>query len=386
MTHPGTDPARARDLPPMGHYARAAAVVVGVVALALLAWATRGVLLMIFGGFLLAAGLDPLVRSLERRGLRRGWAVFFVVLAILAVVIAFVIVALRPAIAQAAEFVLAIPDLLEQLSVRFGGSDFATYLASPEFAAQVRSAIDNIVEFAAQGVSVVVGVLSGIAGIVFTAFTIGAITVYLMLALPRIKSFAGRALGEEERVGVFSEALNRIGGYVTGQLGICACAGIAAGIVFVILDMPYAALLALVVAVLDAVPQVGATIGAIIASVVALTVSIGTMVAVIVFFVIYQQIENYVIVPRVFAYAVSLTPITVFLAVLLGGTVGGFVGAIVALPVAASLKVIVQYVFRSRLAQIESREVPASLAPTQPRARSRERPVDEPERNDGPEA
>jgi predicted PurR-regulated permease PerM len=219
-------------------------------------------------------------------------------------------------------------------------------------------------------------VLSGVLGAVFTAFTIGAITVYLMLALPRIKAFAGRALADDERVGVFSEALRRIGGYVTGQLGICACAGVAAGIIFVILDMPYAALLALIVAVLDAVPQVGATIGAIIATLVALTVSIGTAVAVVVFFVVYQQIENYVVAPRVFAYAVSLTPITVFLAVLLGGTVGGFVGAVIALPVAASLKVIMQYVFRARLTQIEGRTVPASLAPTQPRPRRRPRQTD----------
>ena len=377
MTHPGVDPATgARDLPPMGHYARVAAVVVGVVALALLAWTTRGVLLMIFGGFLLAAGLDPMVRSLERWGLRRGWAVFVVVLAILTGVIAFVIVALRPAIVQAGEFVLAIPDLLEQLAARFGRSDVATYLASPEFADQVRSTIDNIVGFAAEGVGVVLGVLSGVLGAVFTAFTIGAITVYLMLALPRIKAFAGRALADDERVGVFSEALRRIGGYVTGQLGICACAGVAAGIIFVILDMPYAALLALIVAVLDAVPQVGATIGAIIATLVALTVSIGTAVAVVVFFVVYQQIENYVVAPRVFAYAVSLTPISVFLAVLLGGTVGGFVGAVIALPVAASLKVIMQYVFRARLTQIEGRTVPASLAPTQPRPRRRPRQTD----------
>mgnify|MGYP003406485471 CR=1 FL=1 len=113
MTHPGADrTTRVRDLPPMGHYARAAAVVIGVIALALLAWTTRGVLLMIFGGFLLAAGLDPMVRNLERRGMRRGSAVFLVVVVIVAGLIAFVVVALRPAIVQAAEFLLAIPDLL----------------------------------------------------------------------------------------------------------------------------------------------------------------------------------------------------------------------------------------------------------------------------------
>jgi predicted PurR-regulated permease PerM len=216
-------------------------------------------------------------------------------------------------------------------------------------------------------------VLSSAAGVVFTAFTVGAITVYLMLAFPRIKGFGGRALGDEQRVGVFSEALRRIGGYVTGQLGICACAGITSGIVFLLLDMPFPALLALIVAVLDAVPQVGATIGAIIATIAALTVGIGTAVVVVIFFVIYQQLENYVIAPRVFASAVSLTPMSVFLAVLFGGTVGGLLGAVMALPIAASLKVIFQYVFRDQLAQIEGRDVPESLAPPEPRPRRRRR-------------
>jgi len=379
MTHPGADPTtRGRDLPPMGHYARAAAVVIGVIALALLAWTTRGVLLMIFGGFLLAAGLDPMVRNLERRGMRRGSAVFLVVVVIVAGLIAFVVVALRPAIDQAAEFLLAIPDLLAQLSERFGDSNLADYLASPEFADEVRGAIDNIVGFAAEGVGAVLGVLSGAAGAVFTAFTVGAITVYLMLALPRIKAFGGRALGDEQRVGVFSEALRRIGGYVTGQLGICACAGVTSGIVFLLLDMPFPALLALIVAVLDAVPQVGATLGAIIATIAALTVGVGTAVVVVVFFVIYQQLENYVIAPRVFASAVSLTPMSVFLAVLFGGTVGGLLGAVIALPVAASLTVIFQYVFRDQLAQIEGRDVPEALAPPEPRPRRRRRRVDTP--------
>jgi predicted PurR-regulated permease PerM len=380
MTHPGADrTTRVRDLPPMSHYARAAAVVIGVIALALLAWTTRGVLLMIFGGFLLAAGLDPMVRNLERRGMRRGSAVFLVVVVIVAGLIAFVVVALRPAIVQAAEFLLAIPDLLAQLAERFGDSNLADYLASPEFADEVRGAIDSIVGFAAEGVGAVLGVLSGAAGAVFTAFTVGAITVYLMLALPRIKAFCGRALGDEQRVGVFSEALRRIGGYVTGQLGICACAGVTSGIVFLLLDMPFPALLALIVAVLDAVPQVGATMGAIIATIAALTVGVGTAVVVVVFFVIYQQLENYVIAPRVFASAVSLTPMSVFLAVLFGGTVGGLLGAVIALPVAASLTVIFQYVFRDQLAQIEGRDVPEALAPPEPRPRRRRRKVDSPQ-------
>ncbi|MGH8827265.1 MAG: AI-2E family transporter [Jiangellaceae bacterium] len=354
-------------LPPLSHYAKATAVVLAVLALAALAWATRGVLLLVIIGFLLATGLDPVVRGLERQVGRRGPAVLITSLVVLTGIVLFVIIAIRPAITEAADFISSLPEILDQLAQRFAGTSFAEFLARPDVEEAIRGALDDIASFAAESVEVVAGVLAGVLGAVFTGFTVAAITVYFMLALPRLKAFAGKAAGDEQRVAVVAESMIRIGGYVTGQLGICACAGIASGIFFVIIDMPYAALLAIIVAVLDAVPQVGATLGAIIAIAVALTVSLGTAVAVLIFFVLYQQVENYLVAPRVFASAVSLTPITVFLAVLFGGAVGGFVGAIIALPVAATLKVIFRYVYRTELAASEGRVVPEALAPPPPR-------------------
>lgn len=349
--------------PPMGRYATITAVVIGVIVLTAVLWAIRGVLVMVLIGFLLAAGLDPLVKALQRHVGRRGLAVLVMVLGLVVGVALFVVLAIRPAIAQAAHFLASLPELLDRLSSRFGDSSVAEYLASPEFEARLRGAIDDIVAWAAGSVGAVLGFVAGTVGAVFTVFTVAAITVYAMLALPRIKAFAGRAAGDPERVGVVTEVFHRVGGYVTGQLGICAAAGICAGIFFVIIGMPYAALLAIVVAVLDAVPQVGATLGAVVATLVALTESLGTAVAVVIYFIIYQQIENFFIGPRVFASAVSLSPMTVFIAVLVGGTLGGFIGAILALPIAAALKVVIRYIYRAPLAQIESRAVPASLAP-----------------------
>jgi predicted PurR-regulated permease PerM len=350
------------DPPTTGFVARATAVVIAVVALAAISWAIRGVIVTVIVGFLLAAGLDPLVQTVQRRVGRRGVAVLVVVVALAAALVLFVTVALQPAIEQAADFVASLPVLLDRLSGRFGDSAVADYLASPEFQQQLRGAIDDVVAFAADSLGVVIGFLTGIAGAIFTGFTVAAITIYTMLALPRIKAFAGRAAGDPERVTVVTEVFRRVGGYVTGQLGICASAGITSAIFFVIIGMPYAALLAMVVAVLDAVPQVGATLAAVVAVLVALTVSFGTAVAVALFFVAYQQFENFVIAPRVFASAVSLTPMAVYLAVLVGGVLAGFVGAILALPVAATVTVVFRYVFRHSLASMEGRAIPEALA------------------------
>jgi predicted PurR-regulated permease PerM len=268
-----------------------------------------------------------------------------------------------PLSSRPASFVAEIPNLLDQVADRFGGSSLAEFLASDEFHRQIQSALDSVTQFAEVSVGVVFGALASVLGVAFTTFTIAAVTVYLMLALPSLKSFAGRALGDEARVGVMAEAMRRVGGYVTGQLGICACAGITSSILFLILGVPYAALLGLVVAVLDAVPQVGATLGAIVAVAVALTQSIGTAVAVTIFFIIYQQLENFLIAPKVFSSAVALRPFTVFLAILIGGAIAGVVGVVMALPIAAALKVVFRHVFREQLSAIEGRAVPDLLAP-----------------------
>ncbi|WP_053204276.1 AI-2E family transporter [Jiangella muralis] len=340
--------ARPPGRPSLGFVAAATAVVIGVLALAVATWMVRGVIITVAAGLLLAAGLDPQVRAVQRRVRRRGTAVLVVVAAIGAGLLLFATLALRPAIDQAGELVDDLPVLLDRLSERFAGSAAADYFASPEFEQQVRGAIDDVVAFTANSLGVAFGVLGSVAGVVFTGFTVAATTVYAMLALPRIKAFAGRAAGDPERVAVVAEVFRRVGGYVTGQLGICACAGASSAIFFLIVGLPYAALLALIVAVLDAVPQIGATLAAVVAVLVALTVSFGTAVAVTVFFIAYQQLENFVIAPRVFASAVSLTPMTVFLAVLAGGALAGFVGAILALPVTAAVTVVLRYVLRGR--------------------------------------
>jgi predicted PurR-regulated permease PerM len=372
LDQPPTERATAGPYPPLGHYAKVTAVVILVVALAALAWTARGLLLMVFVSFVFAAGLDPIVSGLERRGLRRGYAVLALVLAVLIPGVIFVWLAVGLAVEQAAELVSDIPELLDALAERFGGSRVAGFLASEEFENQLRGALDSIVEFAEVSVDAIFGALGAVANVGFAIITAGSVTVYFMLGLPRMKAFGGRALGAEDRAQVLADALQRVGGYLTGQLGICACAGISSWVVFVITGVPYAAVLALVVAILDAVPQVGATLAAIIAIAVALTQSVGAAVVVLIFFIVYQQVENLVIGPRVFASAVFLRPMTVFLAVLFGGTVGGFVGAIVALPIAAALKVVFRYVFRGQLAVIDGRAVPESVAPpSSPPRRSR---------------
>jgi predicted PurR-regulated permease PerM len=248
----------------------------------------------------------------------------------IAAIVLFVVLALRPAIDQAAELVRQIPDLAASLSDR--NSRLGKYVDDPEVQEQIKNFAGKIPGFLTQSVGAVFGVLGAILGGLFSAFTILALMIYFMLAMPRMRAFVSRALGDSQRVEVMDDALSKVGGYVTGQLTVSALAGIVAYIFLTIADVPYAAVLAIAVALLDAIPQVGATLGAILCSIVALTESLTLGLVTFGFFLLYQQVENYVIAPRVFARAVELSPVAVFIAVLAGGSLAGFVGALTALP------------------------------------------------------
>ncbi|HSF26850.1 MAG TPA: AI-2E family transporter [Actinomycetes bacterium] len=345
----------ARELASLGHYARVTVTVLAVVAVALLAYRARGVLILVLSGFLIAAGLDPLVAAVARRGLRRGLAVALVFGAGLLATALFVVLALAPAIGQFAQVVTALPGQLQELGERLQGSGpISDWLAREDIREQAQTLLDRVPALLASSVGALFGAVTAVIGLIFAGFTVAALSVYFLLALPRIRRFAAAALGDPERAAVMSDALGRVGGYITGQLAICLLHGVCSYIVFVILDLPYAALLAVTVAILDAVPQVGALLGALVALVFAVPLGIVTSVAVVVYFVVYQQLENYVVAPRVFSRAVELSPLAVFVAVLVGATLTGLVGAVAALPVTAAGKVVLRYVFRDRLARIEA--------------------------------
>jgi predicted PurR-regulated permease PerM len=106
------------------------------------------------------------------------------------------------------------------------------------------------------------------------------------------------------------------------------------------LDVPYPIALGLFVALLDVVPLVGATSGAVVSSTMAFTVSAGTGIAAIAFFVVYQQFENFVLVPRVIRRAVDVSPAATIVAILVGGALLGVVGALLAVPTAAAIQLV----------------------------------------------
>ncbi len=133
------------------------------------------------------------------------------------------------------------------------------------------------------------------------------------------------------------EILRRVGGYVAGAFVIAATAGVTSFIFLEIAGLgKYALALALVVAILDFIPLIGATIGAVIVSLIGFATSPAIGIACVIFYIVYQQVENYLIYPRVMRSSVNVPGIVTVIAVLIGGSLLGVVGALLAIPTAAA--------------------------------------------------
>lgn len=349
MTEAPVAPARPRRMP-LGDYAAITGIVLLVLAAVAAAYVARGALILVFVGFFLATGLEPAIRALGRRGVRRGLALVLVVLVLLLVVAGLLAVLIVPAAAQVGALVNELPDLMGRLGARFGGSGTSAgqALSDPANHEQLQGALSALGTVATASLTAVFGVLGVLLGGAFATLTTLALLVYFTLAMPRIRGALDRAIGRTDRIATADAALGRIGGYVSGQLLVSGIAGMAAFVFFLVAGMPYPALLALVVAVLDAIPQVGATLASLVGIAAGLTVSVGLAAATVVFFVIYQAVENYLVAPRVFARTVEISPAAAFVAVLVGASVGGLLGAITALPMTAAGKVILRQVLDER--------------------------------------
>ena len=144
--------------------------------------------------------------------------------------------------------------------------------------------------------------------------------------------------------------IDKVGAYMIGNIVVSIVAGLAAFAALTVLGVPFAVPLAFVVALFDLIPMIGATLGAVTCVLVALLATSvwPTTVLVAASFVLYQQLENYLIAPRVMRGAIKLSPAAVLLAALIGGAALGLIGALIAIPVAAGVTVLLSEHLQAR--------------------------------------
>jgi predicted PurR-regulated permease PerM len=197
------------------------------------------------------------------------------------------------------------------------------------------------------------------AGMIAALATVLTLTFFLILGSERYVN-AGVGLFSERHQPLvrrlLSQSAGAISGYITGNLAISVICGVTTFIVLVILGMPYAAPLALLVAVLDLIPLVGATLGGALLVVVGLFVEPWKAVVLLVYIVVYQQVEGSVLQPIVYSKAVQLNGLVILIALLVGGQLLGIPGALLAIPVAEIIRIVVTELVAYRRTPKEANE------------------------------
>src|SRR5215211_6283556 len=200
------------------------------------------------------------------------------------------------------------------------------------------------------------------AGFVAALATVLTLTFFLLLGSERYVN-AGVALFPERHQPLvrrlLSQSAGAISGYITGNLAISVICGVTTFAVLLILGMPYAAPLALLVAVLDLVPLVGATLGGALLVIVGLFVEPWKALVLLVFVLVYQQVESNLLQPLVYSQAVQLNGLVILIALLVGGQLLGSPGALLAIPVAEIIRIVITEILAYRREGQQANEKPA---------------------------
>jgi predicted PurR-regulated permease PerM len=298
----------------------------------------RQVLVLFLVAAFLAVGLDPAVRWLVGRGLRRPVAVLVIVLAALGFFGGFVAAVVPPIAHQTTQLVKHAPDYVHRLD---NNATFRDLDKRYHITAKVEQRAKE--GFSVNSVGGVVGLGKAILGIFAATLTVIILTIYFLANMPAIKSVLYRSIPRTRRarVGLLTdEILNRVGGYVLGNLATSVVAGVTTFVWLVAFGIPYPVALAMFVAITDLIPLVGATIGAIGVAVVALFHGVVPGIATGAYYVAYQQFENYVLQPRVMKRTVDVAPVVTIVAALLGAALMGIIGALIAVPLAAAIQLL----------------------------------------------
>ena len=306
----------------------------------------RQVLVLFLVAAFLAVGLDPAVRWLVRRGLRRSVAVLLIVIAALGFFGGFVAAVVPPIAHQSTSLVKHAPDYVHRLD---GNKTFRELDKRYHITANVeKRAKDGL---SAKSLGGFVGVGKAILGIFASTLTVMILAIYFLANMPAIKAVMYRAVPRTRRarVGLLTdEILDRVGGYVLGNLATSVVAGVASFIWLIAWGIPYPVALAMFIAITDLIPLIGATIGAIGITIVALFHGVVPGVATGIYYLAYQQFENYVLQPRVMKRTVDVAPVVTIVAALLGAALLGILGALIAVPLAAAVQLILTEVVYPR--------------------------------------
>jgi predicted PurR-regulated permease PerM len=312
------------------------------------AYLARHVLLLIYISALFAIGFSPVVRYLELRARMPRWlailVLYLVFLGLLALVLTLIF---PPLVQQAKELWRSAPQMFDS------AQDYLIDKGLLKHRFTMREAVEKapVGSGAAGAAGAVAGAAVGVAGAFIGFVTILILTFYLLLEASSLRNVFLRLFPRPHR-GQMAEAATqvteKVSAWLNGQLVLAATIGTTSAIGLWILGVPFFYVLALISAVGELIPIVGPFLAAVPALGVALTISYKKALFVAIFFILQQQLENHVLVPRIMSRQVGVSAATIIVALLIGGELFGILGAVLAVPTAAILQVIYQQTIKQQ--------------------------------------
>ncbi|ODT37881.1 MAG: AI-2E family transporter [Microbacterium sp. 71-36] len=310
------------------------------------------VLIYIAIALFIALALDPLVRSLVRRGISRAWAIVIVFGGLAVILAAALWLLIPPVVRQISQFIEDVPTFVSDLRA----SDFVLWIES-NFGDSVGDIFNEVQKFFTNPANLTaigggllqagVTIATGISG----AIIVLVLSLYFLASLPSMKNSLVRlspARNRETVSEMTGQITDSVGGYLSGMVVLALINAVFAFIVLTLVGQPFAALLAAFAFGITLIPLVGSVLFWGTATVFTLIVNPTAGLIFAVVYLVYMQVEAYVLTPRVMSRTISVPGSLVVIGALVGGTLLGLLGALVAIPVTASLLLIVKQIIIPR--------------------------------------
>jgi predicted PurR-regulated permease PerM len=347
---------------------------VALIAVALGAWAAvgvisalRSILVLLLVSLFLSFAMEPGVQWLARRGWSRGLATGAVFVGLVLIVLASVAAIIPLIIAQVEGLAGALPRSLDDIAAMFPDLPFIGNLSEDG------EALDSVLQgsgdlqarlrdLALGAAGSVVGLGATAAGLLFQLSSVALITFYLVADGPRARRVLARPLSPErqrEMLAIWELAVAKTGGYIYSRALLAIICGVATTLFLLLIQVPYPVPLGLFVGFSTVfIPVVGTYIGGALPVVVALADDPPKAIWTVLFLTAYQNVENYLIAPRVQSQTMDVHPAVAFVSVLVGGTLLGAIGALLALPATAIIQALLSTYVRRHQLIAELSEVP----------------------------
>ena len=321
--------------------------------------------LIVFVGIFLALVFEYPVRFVMRKThMSRGLAATVTVIGSAIVVTVLFILLLVPLVSSVRDFLKHLPDTVQKLR----DSGELSWLGDSGAAKNVQEGAQHVSTSIPDTISAILGVAGGFFGVFLALFTILFICLFLLTDIAKLKASLGSVLmpGEEERwLGVWERVTASVSRWAIGVVVIASIAGTIQGTTAWLLGSSYAVALGVIAGLLDMIPNIGATIaGFILVPTLWAEQGIGAAVIMLVVVLVYQQLENNILTPKIQGKAVDLSAFFIIVSVTLFGALLGVLGALTAVPLAAMIQIFVQELTRARRERVAELKAIASRSPT----------------------